>query len=185
MVLRSSPSPHPSPSSLDPSEIERLVRRAQGGDEAAFTALHGRYARMAHAVLLARAPPQEASELVQEVFLVAWQRLPELREPSAIGPWLLRIARNLATDAHRRRRPLVELPLELPAPEVPRLEAGQVLAAIRTLPEAYQETLLMRLVEGMTGPEIAESTGMTHGSVRVNLTRGMKLLKERLGVDHG
>ena len=42
----------------------------------------------------------------------------------------------------------------------------------------------MRLVEGMTGPEIAERTGMTHGSVRVNLTRGMKLLKERLGANH-
>jgi hypothetical protein len=46
----------------------------------------------------------------------------------------------------------------------------------------YRETLIMRLVEGMTGPEIAERTGLAAGSVRVNLHRGMKLLRERLGV---
>ena len=56
-----------------------------------------------------------------------------------------------------------------------------MLAAIRRLPEAYRETLVLRLVEGMTGPEIAERTGLTPGSVRVNLHRGMQLLREALG----
>ncbi len=51
----------------------------------------------------------------------------------------------------------------------------------RSLPEAYQETMIMRLVEGMSGPEIAEATGLTPESVRVNLCRGMKLLRARLG----
>jgi RNA polymerase sigma-70 factor, ECF subfamily len=55
-----------------------------------------------------------------------------------------------------------------------------VLQMIRKLPEAYRETLILRFVEGMTGPEIAESTGMKPGSVRVNLHRGMKLLREQL-----
>jgi RNA polymerase sigma-70 factor (ECF subfamily) len=50
------------------------------------------------------------------------------------------------------------------------------------LPEAYRETLILRLVEGLTGPEIAEQTGLSAGSVRVNLHRGMKLLRERLGL---
>ena len=59
-------------------------------------------------------------------------------------------------------------------------DAFLVIGAIRTLPEAYRETLIMRLVEGMTGPEIAERTGLTADSVRVNLCRGMKLLRERL-----
>jgi RNA polymerase sigma-70 factor (ECF subfamily) len=54
------------------------------------------------------------------------------------------------------------------------------MAAIRALPEAYRETLTMRLVEGMTGPEIAERTGLTHGSVRVNLHRGMLQLRAAL-----
>lgn len=55
-----------------------------------------------------------------------------------------------------------------------------VLAAIRSLPEAYREPLILRLVEGMTGPEIAERTGLTPGSVRVNLHRGMRQLREKL-----
>ena len=61
-----------------------------------------------------------------------------------------------------------------------RVEALAVLALIRTLPEAYRETLVLRLVEGLTGPEIAERTGLTPASVRVNLHRGMKLLREKL-----
>ena len=59
-----------------------------------------------------------------------------------------------------------------------------MLAAIRSLPEAYRETLMLRLVEGMTGPEIAARTGLTAASVRVNLHRGMKKLRERLGASH-
>ncbi|MCX6631188.1 MAG: hypothetical protein NTW28_26550 [Candidatus Solibacter sp.] len=42
------------------------------------------------------------------------------------------------------------------------------------------ETLILRLVEGMTGPEIAAQTGLTPDSVRVNLCRGMKMLRELL-----
>ena len=60
-------------------------------------------------------------------------------------------------------------------------QAAAVLAAIRELPDAYRETLILRLVEGMTGPEIAARTGLTPGSVRVNLHRGMQQLREKLG----
>ena len=54
------------------------------------------------------------------------------------------------------------------------------LAVLRTLPETYREPLMLRLVEGMTGPEIALRMGLTHGSVRVNLHRGMQMLREKL-----
>ena len=60
--------------------------------------------------------------------------------------------------------------------------AAAALAAIRSLPEAYHETLILRLVEGLTGPQIAVCTGLTQGSVRVNLHRGFKLLRESLGL---
>ena len=49
-----------------------------------------------------------------------------------------------------------------------------------SLSETYRETLILRLVEGMTGPEIAARTGMTHGSVRVNLCRGMEQPRAKL-----
>ena len=55
-----------------------------------------------------------------------------------------------------------------------------MLAVIQRLPESYRETLILRLVEGMTGPEIAARTGLTPESVRVNLCRGTKLLRALL-----
>jgi RNA polymerase sigma-70 factor (ECF subfamily) len=135
---------------------------------------------MVHAVLLAHAPHAEVDDLAQDVFLQAWRRLATLREPAAFGAWLATIARHRAADAHRRARPHAAL-ADVPAPSPPpSAEAREALAALRTLPEAYRETLAMRLVAGMTGPEIAARTGMTPGSVRVNLHRGMRMLKARL-----
>ena len=61
-------------------------------------------------------------------------------------------------------------------------KANEALRAIRRLPEAYRETLVLRLVEGLSGPEIASLTGMTPESVRVNLHRGMARLRDALGM---
>jgi len=164
-----------------------LVLAARGGDRGAFGALYQRYGRMVHGVLLARVPRGQVEDLVQDVFLAALRRLDSLRDPARFGGWLAIIARNRATDYHRRARETVEISDDLPgAVNDEEQEALAVLATLRTLPEAYRETLVLRLVEGMTGPQIASRTGMTEGSVRVNLHRGMKLLKEKLGVrsDH-
>ena len=64
--------------------------------------------------------------------------------------------------------------------EMIKARQSEILDAIRALPDAYRETLILRLVEGMTGPEIAARTGLTHGSVRVNLHRGMQQLRAKL-----
>jgi RNA polymerase sigma-70 factor (ECF subfamily) len=166
------------------AEDGRLARAAQGGDKMAFGALYERYARMVHGLLLSRVPRGDVDDLVQDVFLTAWNRLAALREPSAFGGWLTAITRNRAIDFHRRAVELtVELPDDLAAHDATpeRAEAMKLLAIVRTLPEAYRETLVLRLVEGMTGPEIAARTGLTAASVRVNLHRGMKMLREKLG----
>ena len=154
-----------------------LVEAARGGDAAAFAALYRRWAPVVHGVLLAAVPRGDVEDLVQDVFHVALRRLDTLRDPSAFGPWLLRVARNRGNDFHRRSVPTQALPDEVAGPEGPTVEAREVLAALRALPAAYRETLALRLVEGMTGPEIAAATGMTPGSVRVNLHRGMKRLR--------
>jgi len=77
---------------------------------------------------------------------------------------------------------VVALPPDLTAHDTTaaRTEAIRLLDVVRSLPEAYRETLVLRLVEGMTGPEIAARTGLTPASVRVNLHRGMKMLREKL-----
>jgi len=150
------------------------------GDREAFGRLHAHYARMVHAVVLARVPAGDAEDVVQDVFVKALRSLAGLRDAEAVGPWLCRVARNSATDFLRRRRSTEALPPEIARPAPPVAEAREALDAVRALPEAYRETLLMRLVEGMSGPEIAERTGLTPGSVRVNLHRGMQLLRTQL-----
>jgi len=159
-----------------------LVRAARSGDRVAFGALYQEYGRLVHGVLLAHVSYQDAEDLMQDVFIKALEQLPELREPAAFRAWLLAIARRAATDHQRGRKPVEETAPTLAAGKnsQPDGEAFAVLATIQRLPECYRETLVLRLVEGMTGPEIAERTGLTADSVRVNLCRGMKLLRARL-----
>ena len=163
----------------DVSPEAALVEAVRAGDREAFGGLYRSFAPMVHGVLLARVPYDEVGDLVQEVFLTAFRKLDTLRDAARFGPWVAMIARNRAMDFHRRARATEELRDE-PARARPAAEAEEALALIRTLPEAYRETLVLRLVEGMTGPEIAARTGLQPASVRVNLHRGMKLLRERL-----
>ena len=171
------------------SEDDSLVSAARDGDRAAFGRLYDRYARMVHGILLARVPPREVNDLVQEVFLAALRQLHALRDVSRFGAWLGSITRNRANDYFRKSIPENNLtePVDDEQPEsrttndAAEQEAAAILAVIRSLPEAYREPLILRLVEGMTGPEIAARTGLTHGSVRVNLYRGMQQLREKLG----
>ncbi len=162
--------------------------RAVEGDRAAFGELFRLHARMVHGILLARVPATEARDLMQDVFLTALERLDSLRRTDAFAGWLAMIARNRATDFHRREHhrragPLADDVAAVRDPD--RAQAEELLAHIRRLPDAYSETLVLRLVEGMTGPEISERVGLTPESVRVNLHRGMALLRQRLGRDDG
>lgn len=170
------------------SEDAASVAAARDGDRAAFGQLYERYARMVHGVLLAKIPPADVDDLVQDVFIRALSRLSTLRETASFGAWLAAIARNMANDYHRRSVP--EEPLtedgsdqEIqcgPSSADQDGDAAALLEAVMGLSEAYRETLILRLVEGMTGPEIAARTGMTPGSVRVNLHRGMEQLRAKI-----
>jgi RNA polymerase sigma-70 factor (ECF subfamily) len=156
-----------------------LVRAARYGDRAAFGLLYERYRRMVHGILLAHVSYTDAEDLMQDVFVQAIQRLAHLREAAAFGGWLAAIARNVCIDHQRRRRNTVEVN-EQNCGKTSHDEAEIVFQAIRRLPEAYREPLILRLVEGMTGPEIAARTGLKPDSVRVNLCRGMKLLRAQM-----
>jgi RNA polymerase sigma-70 factor, ECF subfamily len=165
----------------EPTDDDGLIRAAAAGDRPAFGELYVRYARMVHAILLARVPPGDAEDLVQDVFLSAMKQLGKLRTAAAFRGWLGAIARNRAIDYFRAAREETPLDERVAPVRGAGAESFAALDAIRSLPEAYRETLTMRLVEGMTGPEIARQTGLTPDSVRVNLCRGMKLLREALG----
>jgi RNA polymerase sigma-70 factor (ECF subfamily) len=172
----------PAPAQETARTEARLVERICAGDHEAFGELYKLFAPMVHGIVLARVPRDEVDDITQNVFLSAYKNLHTLRDRNAVGGWLAMIARNRATEFYRQAKPAEELPENLTRNDAPQAEAREILSAIRSLPDAYRETLVLRLVEGMTGAEIAEQTGLTAESVRVNLHRGMKILREKLGI---
>jgi RNA polymerase sigma-70 factor (ECF subfamily) len=151
----------------------------------AFDDVYLRFASTVHGIVLSRVGPSDADDLVQEAFVSIHRGLATLRDAAALPAWVCAVARNAATDFLRRR---ARVPRREPLDDVAAPRAGadarelreRVLARIQELPDAYREPLVLRLVEGLTGPEIAERTGLQPTSVRVNLTRGMAMLRPLL-----
>jgi RNA polymerase sigma-70 factor, ECF subfamily len=162
-----------------------LVTAVVEGNREQFAQLYDLYAPLVHGILLARVPRNEVDDLVQDIFLQALKKLHTLRDRAAFGPWIAMIARNRAMDFHRQSHKTEEVTDDLRSTDSSGSKASELLEIVRSLPDAYRETLVLRLVEGMTGPEIATRTGLTPASVRVNLHRGMKLLREKLGFREG
>jgi RNA polymerase sigma-70 factor (ECF subfamily) len=185
MLLTSTPAHAAAEQPQEPAIEVMLVGAVLEGDRESFARLYALYAPLVHGILLARVPRAEVDDLVQDIFLHAFKKLHTLRDAAAFGPWIAMIARNRAVDFHRRARETVEINDDLRGSDAHDSKAQEILELIRSLPEAYRETLVLRLVEGMTGPEIAARTGLTAASVRVNLHRGMKLLREQLGFREG
>lgn len=161
------------------------VAGARRQERDAFARLHQHFARLVHAVIITKVPATEATDLTQDVFVTMLSKLPGLDDDQAFPAWLLEIARNRAAR-FLRDRPRTSPLEDLEEPAAPDRsgwpDARKVLAALQTLPDTYAETLAMRLIEGLNGPDIAERTGLTPGSVRVNLHRGMAMLREKLGL---
>ena len=180
MLLMTQPLTAPDPVE-QPVEVI-LVRAVLAGEHDRFARLYEMYAPLVHGILLARVPRDEVDDLVQDIFLHAMRKLHTLREAAAFGPWIAMIARNRAMDFHRTSRDMVEVDEHTAVAKPLNRTAKEVLDLIRQLPDAYRETLVLRFVEGMTGPEIARRTGLTSASVRVNLHRGVKMLREKMGI---
>ena len=163
-------------------EDESLIAAAAQGDRGAFGELYSRYARMVHGILLARVPRggrgRPGAGRLHVRHAAAARVAHGGRVPGLAG-------RDRAQSRHRLF-PRIEAARRLRRADRARARRRggpggfEILELIKTLPEAYRETLILRLVEGMTGPEIAARTGLTPESVRVNLCRGMKMLRELL-----
>ena len=172
-------------------ELSRNFLAARNGDRAAFSCIYRHFASTVHGILLARIGPADAEDLLQETFLKIFKALPELRDIQSLPAWICSVARNLATDQQRKqaRRPerseqSAALLEGIAGPSDESRELGQrVWQRIQELPETYRETLVLRLVEGLSGPEIAARTGLTAASLRVKLCRGMAMLRPLLQKD--
>lgn len=171
--------------------IDLTVRRAQQGDPEAFGALYDAHASRIHAVCLRLSgDPTEAAELLQDVFVRAWERLATFRGDSQFGTWLHRLAVNVVFQrgrATRRRRQRVMVAADLPDDPPSSASRGDdpgvrldLEDAVATLPEALRRVFVLHDVEGYQHAEIAEAMGMPVGTCRSHLFRARRMLRERL-----
>lgn len=165
-------------------DVARLVREARGGSQTAFAHLYRRFVPLVHSIQLGRCRPALADELTQECFAIAFARLAQLNEGHKFGAWIATIAKRIPVTERAGDTAIDDSsdPVSASATPEQRTEAARLLRTISDLPEAYRDTLMLRLVEGLSGPEIAAMTGLTPESVRVNLCRGMEKLRAALGL---
>ena len=180
---------------LADSALIPLVIAAQQNDHAAFDALYNHYADALFRYLYARCSDQHlAEELLGELWVRVVERIGSFKLPASGGElaftgWLYRIAANLATDHHRRRRPAVSLSeqwhSEHPAPVelAERAEAqSAVTAALGTLTEEQREVIHLRFFEERSSAEVAALTGRTTGAVKALQHRALGALARALKI---
>jgi RNA polymerase sigma-70 factor (ECF subfamily) len=163
-----------------------LVARVRRGDRAAAEALAQRWLRACRAVALAVTRNEaDADDVCQD----AIERIDDCREPARFGAWLMRIARNRATDQLRARaRPVLSLDgMEIestdasPQRQAERGDARErLLAALGELPQERREVLLLHDLEGWTHREIAERMGLPPGTVRSHLHHARRRMRTLL-----
>lgn len=167
-----------------------LVARAASGDVRAFEQLVGRYqAPMYRLALRMLADRGDAEDVVQDVFLTAWRRLPELRDDAAFVGWLYRITTNACLTLLRRARPTVELnPETTPSPPAGQPErAAEINGGLAALTEALagltpsqRACWLLREAHGRSYQEIATTLGTSVTAVRGRIARARAQLAEAM-----
>lgn len=173
----------------DPVEAD-AIERARSGDNDAFDLLVGRWSR--RVVSLAwtiTGSADAAEEIAQETFVRAWERIGRFRSGASFGPWILRIATNLAIDhlRHRKRFETFESEMEGLRTDSPHVRAEASEAAMRigkaiaALPEMQRVVAQLFLVEEYDHEEIAAMTGLSRGTVRSHLSIARGKLREALG----
>lgn len=174
-------------------QVRDLVRQAQAADREAFDILYEQYVGRIYAVCLRMsADRQEAERLTQDAFVRAWRHLHTFRGDSAFGSWLHRLAVNVVLEDSRssRRRTLRVQPVENPTihetthnvttARDPDMHMD-LERAIALLPPGARQALVLHDIEGYKHEEIARLLGTAVGTVKAQLHRARKLLRDRLG----
>ena len=179
--------------------MDELVAVARDGDRDAFDEIVRRTHRQVYTLALRLTGNQEdASDVVQDVYVRAFRGLRRFRGDAAIGTWLYRITANCSSTHLRRRARDRHDELEIEANVAdPRPDADPVLraeaslarsdleAAIRRLPARLRAVVVLRDVHDFSHNEIAEELGITESAAKVRLHRGRKKLRAALGMIGG
>ena len=173
------------------TDVSTLVRRAAGGDIAAFEQLYRDHVGRVHGAILRLVGMDRAraEELTQDAFVRAWQKLSSFRHESAFSTWMHRLGINTALMDLRGRRDeenMDNAALELAAGgDVPfcAAERGDLERAVSNLPPRARAVLVLHDVEGWKHEEISTELGMAVGSSKAQLHRARGLLRRALA-DH-
>lgn len=177
-----------------PERTERdsdgLVRRAQHGDSGAFDQLYAEHVDRIYATCLRiSADPVRARDLTQDVFVRAWEKMASFRGESRFSSWLHRLAVNVVIESQRARgRGTRGIEVSMEAHHMngsdttgARPDLGIDLdRAIAGLPEGARTMLVLHAIEGYRYEEIAEIMGVALGTVKAQIHRARKLLREAL-----
>lgn len=176
---------------------KHILARARHGELDAFEELVRRYEKRVYAVALRSSGcPEDAADIVQEVFLRAWRSIESFRGDSGFSTWLFRITMNLCVDhaRHKHAQPQTQpimtedeterpLPDTAPTPEehLENSELGRELAAaLEEISEEHRRIVLLRDVSGLSYTEIAEVLEISEGTVKSRLSRARIALRKVL-----
>jgi RNA polymerase sigma-70 factor, ECF subfamily len=164
---------------------EELVKAAQTGGAPIFADLVRRYERAA--IITAYSVLKDfhlAQDAAQEAFVIAYQRLGQLRHSAAFGPWLLRIVRRRAFRLRRGRKAerIASEGVDRAATETGDWMEPyeEVVQQIARLPEHERIVVIMRYVDGRSVQEIADLCGRPVGTVTKQLSRAIERLRHWL-----
>jgi RNA polymerase sigma-70 factor (ECF subfamily) len=171
-----------------PSPLAAAENRGPAGSQVDFSALviahHAPLYRYAYRLCGCAA---EAEDLTQQAFLVAQQKLHQLRDADKAGGWLYSVLRSCFLKSIRRQRPVtgqaVNVEVEAVAvetPEVDDVDREQLAAALAELPEDFRLVLLMFYFEELPYHEIAQQLEIPIGTVMSRLSRAKGHLRKRL-----
>ncbi|HVY45160.1 MAG TPA: sigma-70 family RNA polymerase sigma factor [Minicystis sp.] len=196
--LRSNPNPEPTADVARPPDGDdaALLDRYARGDDEALAALLERYEPAVYrfGVKMCK-DTEDARDVLQETLLAAARGARAFRGASSVSTWLFSIARSFCIKKRRRRAGEPDAPLSLEAPEAAGVEealpppdeaaAGRQSAAaldraIAALDPGQREVLLLRDVEGLTAPEVAEVLGLGVDAVKSRLHRARVAVRARM-----
>ena len=172
----------------DVVEIDDVVRRAQQGDVAAFEAIYRLHASAMYALCRRMiGDDREARDLVQDIFVRAWERLTTFRGQSALGTWLHRLGTNVVLERMRStKRDALRL-IDGDDATLTLLERDSGLdaridldAALVRLPGGARTVFVLHDIEGYSHDEIAQMTGIAPGTARAQLFRARRALMKLL-----
>ncbi len=129
----------------------------------------------------------DAEDLTQQVFLIAQQKLAQLRTPECAQSWLFAILRNSFLKSRKKRRPIPAGDLNFDVERIPseireeeEIDSDRLQEAINELPEAFRIVLVMFYYEDCSYREIAEQLELPMGTVMSRLARAKGHLRARL-----